>query len=148
MDTDTAMDERKLEQVERLLRSRGPAPLSADFRRNVLAAIGELPAPAQTAPPQPVSSWRYAWRLLSTGEKLGLGLLALGLLACLAAVLIPDLGEYLMLASWEIGELTLSVSFGDTVLSASLLSVLAVLAAAGFMAGVGSYSARNHLIGA
>ncbi len=145
---DNAMNEKKLEQVERLLRSRGPAPLSPQFTRNVLAALEELPAPALTAPPRPAAGWRYAWRLLGAGEKLGLGLLALGLLACLAALLVPDLAAYLQLASWELGELTCTVNIGETALSVSLVSVLAVLGLAGFMAGLGTYGARSKLIGA
>lgn len=142
------MNERKLAQVEQLLRSQGPAPLSPHFKRDVMAAIAQLPAPALTAPPRPATGWLYAVRLLNTGEKLGLGLLGLGLLACVAVMLIPGAGDWLALAGWELGELTLSVSIGETVASASLLSVLAVLGAAGFMACLGSFSARNHLLGA
>jgi hypothetical protein len=145
---ETDMDERKLEQVEQLLRSHGPARLGPQFQREVLAAIAQLPAPALTAPPRPASGWRYAWQLLSTGEKLGLGLLGLGLAACLVVLLIPGAFAWFALAGWELNELTLSVSLGESVASASLVSVLAVLGLAGFMAGIGTFSARNHLLGA
>ena len=145
---ETGMDERKIQQVERLLREQGSVQLSPQFRRGIMDAISQLPAPAVTAPPRPASGLGYALRLLSTGEKLGLGLLGLGLIACLAVLLIPGAGDWLALANWELGELTLSISIGESVASASLLSVLAVVGLAVFMAGLGSFSARNHLIGA
>jgi hypothetical protein len=142
------MDEQRFTQVERLLREQGPARLSPHFKREVLAAIAQLPDPALTAPPRPAVGWRYALRLLSTGEKLGLGLLGLGLLACLGVGLLPAAQDWLALAGWELSGLALSVNIGGSVASASLASVLAVLGMAGFMAGLGSFSARNHLLGA
>jgi hypothetical protein len=134
----------KSEKVEALLREQHGAQLSPQFKRNVLAAIGRLPEPALLSPPGRARDLLYALRLLSTGERIGLGLA----LCASVALLLPGAGDVLALAEWELADFTVSFSVGSTALSASLLSVLAVVLGVAFMAGVGAFASRNHLIGA
>ncbi|GEM_PF-2205669 len=144
MKEDEKMSEERVDKVERLLRQQRGMQLSPQFRQNVMAAIRRLPAPELIAPRR---GWRdavYAFRLLSSGEKVALGLILCGLIA----LLLPGAGELLLAAQWELGDLALSIEVGETVLSASLMSVIAVAAGLLAMTGVGAYAARNNLIGA
>jgi hypothetical protein len=54
----------------------------------------------------------------------------------------------MLAAQWELGDMELSISLGETALSASLMSVIAVAAGLLAMTGVGAYAAKNNLIGA
>ena len=137
------MSEEKLDKVERLLREQQGVQLSLQFKQRVMAAIERLPAPELIAPRRGLSDLVYALRLLSSGEKVALGLILCGLIA----LLLPGAGELLVAAEWELGDLTLSISLGETALSASLMSVIAVAAGLLAMTGVGAYAARNNLIG-
>jgi len=138
------MDEKRLNKVEQLLRAQRGVELSADFKQNVMAEINRLPAPELITPRK---SWRdaiYALKLLTSGEKVALGLI----LAAVVTVLLPGASELLAAAEWELADLTLSLSFGETAVSASLASVMTIAAGTLFMTGVGAYAARNNLIGA
>ena len=138
------MDEKRLNKVEQLLRAQRGVELSADFKQNVMAEINRLPAPELITPRK---SWRdaiYALKLLTSGEKVALGLI----LAAVVTVLLPGASELIAAAEWELADLTLSLSFGETAVSASLASVMTIAAGALFMTGVGAYAARNNLIGA
>ena len=137
------MSEEKLDKVERLLREQQGVQLSLQFKQRVMAAIERLPAPELIAPRRGLSDLVYALRLLSSGEKVALGLILCGLIA----LLLPGAGELLLAAEWELGDLTLSISLGETALSASLMSVIAVAAGLLAMTGVGAYAAKNNLIG-
>jgi len=138
------MDERKEQLVEQLLRAGRPVELSPDFKQRVMARLERLPAPELLAPRRGWRDWIYALRLLSSGEKIALGLIVVGVIA----LLIPGAGELLLTAQWELAGLELSLNIGETAVSASLASVIAVIVGALFMTGVGAYAARNHLIGA
>lgn len=137
-------DERKTESVERLLRAARPAELSPGFKRGVMDAIGRLPAPALTCRPSGLRGLWDTLRALGTGEKLALGVGALGL----CAMLLPGVDG--LLASWnfELSDTTLSLTIGDLALSASAMSLAAIGIGAAFLTAVGAYSARNHLLGA
>ncbi|MBN2080690.1 hypothetical protein JW859_00645 [bacterium] len=138
------MDEKRLNKVEELLRAEQGVELSADFKQNVMAEINRLPEPELLTPRR---TWRdaiYALKLLTSGEKVALGLI----LAAVVTVLWPGASELLAAAEWELADLTLSLSFGETAVSASLASVMTIGAGALFMTGVGAYAARNNLIGA
>jgi hypothetical protein len=121
------MSDERLDKVEQLLRREQGVALSPEFKRNVLAAVAALPAPELIAPRRTWRDWVYALKLLSSGEKVALGLI----LAGIAALIIPGTAELLAIFEWELSDLTLSVSFGEM-----------------FMTGVGAYAARNNLIGA
>ena len=138
------MSDERLDKVERLLRQERGVALSPEFKRNVMAAVAALPDPELIAPRRSWRDWVYALRLLSSGEKVALGLI----LAGIAGLIIPGTAELLAIFEWELADLTLSVSVGETVASASLLSVIAIAAGGLFMTGVGAYAARNNLIGA
>lgn len=135
--------DRKLEGVERLLREQGAAPLGDDFRRNVMSAIEKLPDPELLPPPPPQRDWRWFLSLLGTGEKLGIGFVALALIMAFT----PQFQSWLAAMNWQWGDLMVSLDLGDVVLSASIGTLLAVAMGAVVMAGVGIYSSRNHLIG-
>lgn len=138
------MDERKEQLVEQLLRAERGVELAPDFRQRVMARIGHLPIPELLSPRRGWRDWIYALRLLSNGEKIALGLIFAGVIV----MLIPGAGELLLAAQWELAGLELTLNIGETVVSASLASVIAVLAGALVMTGLGAYAARNHLIGA
>jgi len=138
------MNEERREKVEKLLREERGAGLSPQFRQRVMAAVRVLPAPELIAPRR---NWRdvvYALKLLSSGEKVALGLI----LAGIAVFLLPSMGDVFAAFAWEFADLTLNISVGETALSASLLTVIAAAAGGLCMTGVGAYAARNHLIGA
>jgi hypothetical protein len=132
------------EKLEALLREQPAALLSPQFQRNVLAAVSRLPEPALLASPARGRDLLYALRLLSTGERIGLGLA----LCALVALALPSVSDALALAEWDLADFTVSFSIGGTALSASLLSVLAVALGVVFMAAVGAFASRNHLLGA
>jgi hypothetical protein len=66
----------------------------------------------------------------------------------IAVFLLPSMGDVFAAFAWEFSDLTLSISVGETALSASLLTVIAAVAGGLCMTGAGAYAARNHLIGA
>lgn len=134
----------KLDRVERLLRAQAPAPLSAGFKRNVLQSIAQLPDPELVAPPQGLAGLARGLRLLSAGELVAIGLVVLGTVIAF----LPQTSSVIESWHWELASLDLSLSIGGMALSGSLLSILAVALTAVFMAGVGAYASRNHLIGA
>jgi hypothetical protein len=136
------MNEEKLQKVEALLRAERGVELSADFKRKVMDQVKSLPAPELYAPRRTWRDWVYALKLLSSGEKVALGLIICGVLA----LLVPGMADVVALWEWELADLTFSVSIGETVASASLLSVVAIAAAGLFMTGVGAYAAKNNLI--
>lgn len=138
------MDERKEQLVERLLRAERGVELAPDFKQQVMARLERLPAPELLAPHHGWRDWIYALRLLSSGEKIALGLIIVGIIV----MLLPGARELLLAAQWELAGLELSLSIGESAVSASLASVIAVIAGALFMTGVGAFAARNHLIGA
>ncbi len=137
-------DERKMEQVERLLRTQRPVELSAGFKRSVMDSIQRLPAPALLHKPRGLRGLWETLRALGTGEKLALGVGALGL----CAMALPGVDG--LLASWnfELADTTLSLTIGDLALSASAMSLAAIGLGAAFLTAVGAYSAKNHLLGA
>lgn len=137
------MQEEKLQKVEQLLRAEGGCTLSPDFKRRVMDTVRTLPPPELLAPRRSWRDWIYALRLLSSGEKVAAGLLAAGVLV----LLIPGAAGLLSLWQWELSDLMLSVSIGETVASASLLSVIATAAGAAFVTGAGAYAAKHNLIG-
>ena len=137
------MDEERLQKVEQLLRSESGVELSPGFKQRVMHRIERLPAPEVL---EPRRSWRDIWlvlRGLDTGEKVGLGLALAGLLI----MLLPGVDDVVAAINWQLADITISLSVGETILSASLFSVLSVAAGGLFMAGVGAYTARNHMVG-
>ena len=136
------MENERLERIEKLLRAERGVELSADFTQQVMKKIRSLPAPELMAPRRTWRDWVYALKLLSNGEKVAGGLVIAGVLA----LLVPGAGDLLVYWQWELADLTFSVSVGETVASASLLSVLAMAAGVAFMTGVGAFAARNNLI--
>jgi hypothetical protein len=134
----------KLNKVERLLRAQAPAPLSADFKRNLMQSIAQLPDPELIAPPQGLAGLVRSLRLLSAGELVAIGMVLLGLVIAL----MPGTGSVIESWNWELASLDLSLNIGGMALSGSLLSIIAVALGAAFMVGVGAYASRNHLIGA
>lgn len=137
------VDDNRAERVEQLLRRQGGTALSPNFRRNVMAAVSRLPEPQVYAAARP-RDLLYALRLLTTGERIGLGLA----LCAVVALLLPGAGDLFALAELELSDFTVDLSVGGVALSASLLSVIAVTLGVLFMAGVGAFASRNHLIGA
>lgn len=137
-------DNRKMEKLELLLRRQAPLELGADFRRQVMAEVKRLPAPALLARPRGLAGLWDTARRLGTGEKLALGVGLLGV----AALMLP--GADSVLAGWnfELADTTFSLSVGDLALSASALSVAFVGLGVAFLTAVGAYSARQHLLGA
>jgi hypothetical protein len=138
------MDENKLARIEQMLRDEPGVALSPEFKRKVLAAVARFPRPELTAPPAGLTGLRYATRLLSPTQLVVLVLMALGL----AGLLLPGASDLLTLWNWKLADLQVSLSFGEQVVSASLLSLIAVAAGLLFMTGIGVYSTRNKLIGA
>lgn len=134
----------KLVKVERLLSAQAPAPLSADFKRNLMQSIAHLPDPELIAPPHGLAGLSRSLRLLSPGELVAIGMVVLGLVIAL----LPGANSVIESWHWELASLDLSLSIGGIALSGSLLSIIAVALGAAFMAGVGAYASRNHLIGA
>ena len=134
--------ESKPDRVERLLRAQGPHELSPDFTRRVMEAISHLPDPELVAAPRGLRAAIRALRMLSPGERLGIGLI----LACVVALLLPGVDAVLEALRWELTGVDLSLNLGGTALSASLFSVIAVCLGSAFMAFVGAYVSRNHLI--
>jgi hypothetical protein len=137
-------NEFKLERVERLLRARRGTELSAGFRRGIMDSIAQLPEPEQIAPPRAASGLRQFVRLLSTGEKVG----AVLVLGALVLPFVPGAGDWLATLEYSLATSELSLSLGDTVLSASMLTVVAAGICAGLLAAGGAYGARHRLLGA
>ena len=136
-------EERRLEEIECLLREQGPLELSKDFRRNVMSAIEVLPDPELLLPPAPQRDWRWFLSLLGTGEKVGIGLT----LMILVLAFTPQFQGWLAVLEWQWGDLMVSLNFGDVALSASIGTLFAAALGVLLMASVGIYSSRNHLIG-
>ena len=134
--------EGKPDRVERLLRAQGPCEFSPDFTRRVMEAVSHLPDPALVAPPRGIWAALCTLRLFSPGERLIIGLI----LACVVALLLPGVDAVLEALRWELTGVDLSLTVGGTALSASLFSVVAVCLGIAFMAFVGAYVSRNHLI--
>jgi hypothetical protein len=131
------VNDTKLEGVERLLRAAGSAQLDPGFRAGVLRAVGRLPDPDVIVRPSLA-------RLLGPVEWSALCVVVLSL----CALLVPAVRQWAIDAQLELSTLTLSFSVGDAALSASVLSVAALLLGGLFMAGVGVFGARHRLIGA
>ena len=136
------MNERKDKQIEQLLRAERGDSLSPGFKHKVMVEIEKLPAPELVSPPR---TWRdalYGLRLFSTGEKVSVAIILLGLVL----FFVPGISEFVSSLNWELVDLTVNISVGETVASASLLSLIAVSAGALFMAGAGFYSARSGIV--
>ena len=105
--------------------------------------ISSLPIPKDTAP----RSWRdllYAIAMLSAAEKVAAALIIVGL----CGLLLPGASDLLALWSYQLEGTVLSLSIGDSAVSASLLSLIALSLAGAFLAGIGIYSTRNRLLSA
>ncbi len=139
-----SVQDEQVKRVEELLRRHGPASLPVDFKHNVMRAIAQLPDPELLTPPQGLRGVARSLRLLSAGELIAIGSVVLGLLF----TLLPGISTVLEGWHWELASLDLSIGIGDLALSCSVLSIVAVAIGAAFMAGVGAYASRNHLIGA
>ena len=134
-------DMRKEEQVEKLLRGRGPVPLSQDFKRNVMNAIARLPVPAFIRP-RGLALLRSSLRLLSGGELTALLLIIAGL----AALMLPGVGALLDNIEWDLADLHVSLVVGSSAVSGSVTGLIAIVFGLGMMAMAGAYVSRNHLI--
>jgi hypothetical protein len=136
------MDSRQ-DRLEQLLREHGRAGLSADFERSVMQQINALPAPNDMGP----RNWRdlrYVIAMLSAAEKVA----AVLIICALCTLLIPGTTDLLALWSYQLEGTVLSLSIGDSAVSASLLSLIVLGLAAAFLAGIGAYSTRNRLLSA
>jgi hypothetical protein len=129
----------KLERIEQRLRAVPGVELSPAFRRNVLESTAHLPAPAAIAPPRPASGWRQMVAMLSTGEKVTAGLM----LCALVLLFLPGGGAYLAALDYSLSTSVVSLNLGDTMLSASLLTIVAC-AACMVLAVVGRSFAGRH----
>lgn len=137
------MDERNEKRIEELLRSERQSLLPDDFTSKLMAEVNKLPAPALA---KPATSWGdllYSLRLLGTGEKVAAALVLLGV----AAIFLPGFSEVLAVWDWELSDMTVSMTIGETAASASLMSVLTISAGAVFMVGAGAYSMRSGMVG-
>lgn len=132
------------EQIERLLRSQHGIELSAGFKRALMQRIEQLPAPRFADLPQGRVDLGWLLRHLALPDRLGLGALALGLLA----LLVPGVSD--TLGHWQLalGSFELSLSLGESAASMSLLSLATLALCLGFMGILGSFAARNKLISA
>jgi len=137
------VDDRKEQQVERMLRKEGGELLSPGFRRKVIAQVASLPAPELIKPRRGWADIVYGVRLLTVFEKATL------VLALLCAVLafIPPVGEFLAAWSWELSDMAVSVTIGGEVVSASLLSVLSLAGGALFMVLAGAWGSKLSAAG-
>jgi hypothetical protein len=124
------------QRIEALLRSRGGAPLRADFKRCVLDAVAQLPDPEllPVAPRPRLALW-FAAGVLSV-------------LLGVVATALPHLSLTLAAWQWELSDLSVALSIGGAALSVSLLTVLCAMAGAVLLTALGIYGRRNHLIGA
>lgn len=138
------MNDKKLDQVEQLLRTRGGATLSAEFKNTVLEHVAMLPAPELLAPLGTAGGPAALLRCLKPGERL----LALILLAALCLPILPAGADWLAALDYALSTAELTLSLGGTVISASLFSVAAALASCGLLAACGAYGARHRLLGA
>lgn len=129
-------DDVKLERVERVLREHGPAELSAQFRAGVLDAVQALP-PAELL--APATAPRQAVLVAIAAVLLLLGTLAL---------VMPTGSGWLAAWQLELSDLSLALTVGESVLTASLLSIVALLLGAGFMTCIGIYGVKHRLISA
>jgi 2-keto-4-pentenoate hydratase len=109
-----------------------------------MRAVGRLPDPQLTAPVRGLPGIAKTLRLFSAGELAAGALIAAGALLAL----LPGTGSALEGWHWELASLDLRLSIGGMVLSGSLLSIVAVALGSVFVAGVGAYASRHHLIGA
>jgi hypothetical protein len=77
--------------------------------------------------------------MLSTGEKVAAG----AILVALVMLLIPGAGAYLAAIDYSLSTSVISLSVGDTVLSASLLSVIAGVICLAFIIMGSSFAGRR-----
>ncbi len=136
------MDEKKEKMVEQLLRNERCSLLPGDFTSKLMAEVNKLPPPAISKPATTWSDALYSLRLLSTGEKVAASMVLLGV----AAILLPGTGEILAAWDWELSDMMVSMTVGETVASASLMSVLTTAVGAMFMVGAGAYSMRSGMV--
>jgi len=134
----------KLERLERRLRGHGGVALSGAFKRNVMDAVARLPEPQAIAPASPQRGGLYLLRLLTTGEKVIIGAVLVGL----AALCLPGALDWIDSVGFSLSNSELALSIGDTVLSASVLSVIAFAVVGVFLMAFGAYGSRNKLLGA
>jgi hypothetical protein len=135
--------EKQMERLEQLLRAQRGPELSGTFKRSVMEAVGRLPEPQAIAPPTPRRGGLEFLRLLTTGEKVLLG----AVLVTVAALFIPGALDWIDAVGFSLNNAEVALSVGDTVLSASLLSIVAIGIAGAFLAAFGAYGARHKLIG-
>ena len=126
------------------LRDGRGSELSPGFKRGVMDAIALLPPPEATAPARPLAGWRQLVTMLSTGEKIGAG----AILGALSLLVIPGGGQWLAALDYSLSTSVVSLSIGDTVLSASLLSLAGAVIAGGLLAAGGLIGGRHILLGA
>lgn len=135
-------DERKLEQIEKVLQARGGVRLSRQFKSNVMTAISKLPAPAFSTRPRGLALAIGALRLLSPGEIVAMLLVVAGL----AALMLPGVGTLIDNLQWDLADLHVSLELGSSAVSANVVGLIAVALALAVMAFAGAYVSRNHLI--
>lgn len=130
------MTEGRPDRIEAVLRSQRGAPLSDGFRRGVLDAISRLPDPELV----PVASKPRLTLWLALG--------ALTVILGIVAVAMPHMSLTLAAWQWELSDLSVAMSVGGAVLSASLVTVICAMVGAMVLTVLGIYGRRNHLIGA
>ena len=138
------MDEKKEKRIEELLRSERQSLLPADFTSKLMAEVNQLPPPALAKPATTWSDLLYSVRLLGTGEKVAVAMMLMGV----AAIFLPGFSEALAIWDWELSDMTVSMTIGETAASASLMSVLMITAGALFMVGAGAYSMKSGMVSA
>jgi hypothetical protein len=109
-----------------------------------MEAIARLPEPQAIAPPSASRSGLDLLRLLTTGEKVAIGVV----LVCLAALFLPGALDWIDSVGFDLNHSVLALSIGDTVLSASMLSIVAVALCGLGLAAFGAYGTRHRLLGA
>jgi hypothetical protein len=135
---------RKEERLEQLLRSGGGVELSGAFKRNIMDAVAKLPEPQFIAPPSAGRGWLDLLRLLTTGEKVIVG----AVVVVLASLFIPGALDWIDSVGFSLSNAEVALSVGGTVLSASMLSIVAFGVCGALLAACGAYGARHRLIGA
>lgn len=120
--------------AERLLRAQGGFALSPDFRRQVMARVAKLPAPALIPQRGRISASQICGGLA--------GLLALGG----AVLLLLPGGGVLDALALDLAARYLSLSWGSTSVSLDLLSASALGTALALVAGITATASRLRLI--
>lgn len=137
-------EHKSLERVERLLRAQPAAALAPDFKRQIMARISRLPEPAAMRRGLRPAAALALLSQLSAGERIGLGLVLLGA----AALCLPGALDLFNLLEWELADYSLSLSLGETAISASLASVCAIGTGLVALMAAGLISTRQQLLGA